>query len=73
MEKRTENAVRDVRMSSVSDSESKESEDDFVYVQPEEMRGRFRSKADLYNYLTLQEQLFLPPYKETNMRKFRNS
>ena len=36
----------------------------------EELVHNFRSKSDIYNYLSLKSQLFLPPYSEAKLGKW---
>ena len=56
------------------DENSKEKEeinvaDELVKVSADELVGKFRSKADIYSFLTLKYQLFLPPYEETKLSR----
>ena len=50
------------------DENSKEKEeeinvaDELVKVSADKLVGKFRSKADIYSFLTLKYQLFLLPY-----------
>ena len=39
--------------------------EEIIKISADELIGKFRSKADIYNFLTLKYQLFLPPYEET--------
>ena len=55
--------------------ENQQSDDDeqasqLVKVYPEEIMGKFRSKSDIYNYLSQKWQLFLPPFKEAKIGRF---
>ena len=43
--------------------------DVLVKVFVNELVGKFRSKADIYSFLTLNYQLFLPPYEETRLSR----
>lgn len=36
------------------------------------MRGKWRSKADIYRYFQYKKQYLLPPYEEANMGKIRH-
>ena len=38
-----------------------------IKVYPDEIYGKFRSKKDIYNYLSQRYQLFLPPYHEAKL------
>ena len=48
--------------------------EDLVKVDARELIGKFRSKADIYDYLSKKWQLFLPPYDEAKIcMKFKFS
>ena len=53
----------------VINEEGEGEEVDMVRVYPEELRGKFNSKLDVYNYLKLKWQLFLPPVGEAKIGK----
>ena len=43
--------------------------DDLVKVDARELAGKFRSKKDIYDYLSKKWQLFLPPFDEAKICK----
>ena len=47
-------------------------EEEIIKIWVNEFIGKFRSKTDLYNFLTLKFQLFLPPYEETKLNRTTN-
>ena len=49
------------------DENSKEKEEEINVTG--ELVGKFRSKADIYSFLTLKYQLFLTPYEETKLSR----
>ena len=56
----TEEDKRLYKEEKVINEEREDEEVDMVRVYPEELRGKFKSKLDVYNYLKQKWQLFLP-------------
>ena len=56
----------------INSEENKEEvgvEEEIIKISADELIGKLRSKADIYNFLTLKYQLFLPPYEETKLSR----
>ena len=41
--------------------------EDIVKVDARSLVSKFRSKSDIYNYLSQRQQLFLPPFDEAKV------